>query len=117
MPLDQVAHDLAIAYINNRYGVTVTGTFSVDSTTNYDTGTVSNVTGQGGVETQRMPGPFEPQLVKVGTGERHLFGLGPEKTRLQETGAYQVDETFRRMIRDYQAAYDRFVHLLATEQR
>jgi hypothetical protein len=115
MPLDQVAHDLAIAYVNNRYGATVTGEFSVDSTTNYETDTVNEVSGRGSVETHRMPDPFEPQMVRVGTGERHLFGLGPEKTRLQRTGAYEVDDVFRRMISDYRAAYDRFVHLLEIE--
>ena len=64
MSVDQIAHDLAIAYINN--GAEVTGSFSVESTKNYDSDTVSDVSGQGKVTTKRLPGIFDPRMVSVG---------------------------------------------------
>jgi hypothetical protein len=112
MNADQIAHDLAIAYINNRYGVNVTGNFSVESSTNYESDTVRDVRGQGNVETHHLPDLSDLQMVRVGTGTRSLFGIGPEKTRLEPTGEYAVDSVFRSMIADYHNAYQRFLQLL-----
>lgn len=112
MNVDQVAHDLAIAYINNRFGAEITGTFTVSSSTNYDNDTVRDVVGEGTVTTERHPGPYDPELVRVGTGARSLFGIGPEKTRLEPTGAYAVDDIFRSMIDEYEHAFQRLVQLL-----
>lgn len=100
---DQIAHDLAMAYINNRYGAEVTGEFSVHTWDN-------DVTGSGTVETERLPDVEEIRMVKVGTGERHLFGLR-EKAKLIESG-YEVDRVFENMIEDYYNAYSRFLALL-----
>jgi hypothetical protein len=113
IPIEQVAHDLAIAYINNRYGIRVTGEFSVDSTKNYDMDVVKEVTGEGSVSTELLPDLDDPEMVRVGTGERHLFGLGPEKTKLVHTGAYEIDGVLRSMIDDYYRAYSRILALLA----
>lgn len=112
IPKEQIAHDLAITYLNNRYGVVVKGSFSVDSTTDYETDAVSDVTGEGSVETEFLPDLDEIETVSVETGERHLFGLGPRKTRLEQTGRYEVDPHLRRMIADYHKAYARFLELL-----
>jgi hypothetical protein len=90
----------------------VTGSFSVESSTNYESETVREVTGTGRVETERLPDVFDPEMVRVGTGTRHLFGIGPEKKRLEPSGAYAVDVVFRRMITDYNHAYQRFLQLL-----
>lgn len=112
IPIEQVAHDLAIAYINNRYGIRVIGEFSVDSTRNYEMDVVQEVTGEGSVSTELLPDLDDPETVRVGTGERHLFGLGPEKTRLVHTGAYEIDGVLRNMINDYYKAYARILELL-----
>lgn len=111
MDNDQIAHDLAIAYINNRCGVDVTGEFSVTSTTHMDDNAIDDVSGSGSVETLRLPDVDAPVMVKVGTGEKY-FRIGPEKKRWEVTGEFQVDSTFRSMINDYRAAYDRFMQLL-----
>lgn len=100
---DQIAHDLAIAYINNRYGAEVSGEFSV-STWERD------VTGSGQVETERLPDVNEIRRVRVGTGERHFFGLRERKT-WAESG-YEVDPVFANMIDDYYDAHARFLALL-----
>lgn len=108
---EQIAHDLAVVYLNNRYGVEVAGSFSVTSWTN-ERDVVNDVSGGGSVETERLPDLHTPETVRVGTGERHLFGLGPEKMRTVPTGGFEVDETFRRMIHDYHEAYTRILGLL-----
>lgn len=100
---DQIAHDLAVAYINNRYGAEVTGEFSVST---YD----RDVTGSGQVETERLPHVNKIRMVRVGTGERHFFGLR-ERTTSVESG-YEVDPVFENMIEDYYEAYSRFHALL-----
>src|SRR5687768_11371600 len=115
MNVDQIAHDLAIAYINNRYGVEVTGSFSVDSTRNYDNDTVREVSGEGDVTTERLPGIFDPHMVSVGTGKRHFFGVGPEKMRMEPTAEFAVDRIFRNMIADYRHAYERFLQVLESQ--
>lgn len=100
---DQIAHDLAMAYINNRHGAEVTGEFSVYTSDN-------DVTGSGTVETERLPDVNKIHMVKVGTGERYLFGLF-EKSESVESG-YEVDPAFENMIGDYYDAYSRFLVLL-----
>jgi hypothetical protein len=108
---DQIAHDLAIAYINNRYSVDVRGEFSVTSSTN-ENNAVDDVSGSGSIETTHLPDVNAPVMLKVGTGQRH-FRFGPEKTQWVPTDEFQVDRVFRDMINDYRAAYARFLQLLA----
>jgi hypothetical protein len=103
---EQVAHDLALAYVINRYGAEVTGQLDV-STSNGD------VSGSGEVTTQRLPGVDEARMVRVQTGEKRLFGL-VEKTKLVDSGEYAVDAVFIKMIDDYRNAYARFLELLAS---
>lgn len=112
MNKDQVAHDLAMAYIHNRYGAEISGEFSISSSKNYDVGAVDDVTGDGKVETHRLPDVFEPETTRVKTGERHFFGIGPAKTAEVPTGEYAVDRVFRRMIEDFDNAYARFSKML-----
>lgn len=100
---EQIAHDLAIAYVNNRHGAEVSGEFSVDT---WD----DKVSGSGKVETSRLPDVDAIRMVKVGTGEKYLFGLR-EKTELAAAG-YVVNGIFEGMIEDYYTAYSRFLELL-----
>lgn len=115
IPKEQVAHDLAIAYINNKYGINVTGTFSVSSSTGYQGDTLQDVSGEGDVTTEFLPDLDEVETVRVGTGERHLFGIGPEKTRRVATGRYAIDAHFQSMIHDYYGAYSRIIALLRSQ--
>lgn len=123
IPKEQIAHDLAMVYLSNRYGVRVTGDFSVSAsigsfealTQNDWTNTVrivDDVTGTGSVETENLPSLEDAVFRSVGTGEKFFFGLGPEKTRQVPTGELQVDEVFRNLIRDYQVAYGRILQIL-----
>jgi hypothetical protein len=106
---EQIAYGLAMAYINNRYGAEVTGAFSV--TTLGD-----DVTGSGAVQTERLPAVDSKLMIRVGTGEKHLFGLR-EKKMLVDSGTYEVDAIFRQMIDDYYGAYARFLELLERTPR
>lgn len=112
IPPEQIAHDLAIAYVSHRYGIRVTGEFTIDSYKDHATNCVDRVTGGGTVVTELLPALKDPVLQKVKTGERHLLGLGPEKTRLVPTGAYEIDSVFRAMISDYKEAYTRLLELV-----
>lgn len=113
MRREQIAHDLAIAYINNRYGVEVTGELSISSYTN-DDDVVKDVSGEGAVETQKHPGLHDQEMMRVGTGQRY-FGVGPERTKLVPTGRYEVDAILVSMIAEYRAAYWRILELLDGE--
>lgn len=104
MEKDQIAHDLAMAYVHNRFGAEVSGEFSVYTASD------SEVTGSGTVMTQRFPDVDELRMVKEGTGERYLFGL-LEKQRSVESG-YKVDQIFEAMIHDYFTAKAKFLDLL-----
>ena len=61
---EQIAHDLAIVYMKNRYGINVTGDFYI-----------SGASGSGTVKTESFPDASEPEYTKVKTGEKGLFGL------------------------------------------
>jgi hypothetical protein len=101
---EQIAHDLALAYVINRHGAEVTGEFDVST---YE----RDVSGSEKVETERLPDVDQPRMVRVGTGERRLFGL-VDKTKIVDSGEYAVDAVFNRMIDDYRRAYARFLELL-----
>ena len=103
---EQIAHDLAIAYITNRYGVDVSGSFTAS-------GSDGNISGYGEVTTEHLPDVDEIKKVKVGTGEKRFMGL-VEKKKWIEVG-YSVDEIFISMIADYKRAYERFLTLLNDE--
>lgn len=120
---EQIAHDLTMVYLNNRYGVRVTGDFSVSASIgSFETLTrsdwtdtvkiVDDVTGTGNVETENLPSLEDQVFTSVGTGEKYFFGLGPEKMQRVPTGELQVDEVFRNLIRDYQVAYARILQIL-----
>jgi hypothetical protein len=100
---EQVAHDLAIIYITNRYGVDVSGSFTAS-------GSEGNVFGSGEVTTKHLPDVDEIKKVKVGTGEKGFMGL-VEKKKWIEAG-YSIDEIFISMVTDYKKAYERILGLL-----
>jgi hypothetical protein len=100
---EQIAHDLAMAYVNNRHGAEVSGEFSVDT---WD----DSVTGSGTVETARLPDVHKIRMVEVGTGEKYLFGLFERKESVE--AGYEVNSVFEEMIEDYRNAYTRFLELL-----
>ena len=95
---EQVAHDLSMAYINNRYGIDVSGSFDV-----------SDGSGSGRVRTNHLPGANEIKKIKIGTGEKGF--LGREKKEWVESG-FLIDEIFINMMNDYQTSYSRFLELL-----
>ena len=101
---EQVAHDLALVYVINRYGAEVTGELNVST---YE----GDVTGSGTIKTERLPDVDEARMVRVETGEKRLFGL-VEKTKLVDSGEHAVDAVFIRMIDDYHSAYAKFLALL-----
>ena len=103
--IEQVAHDLAMVYINNRYGAQVTGEFQVGSTFDGD------ISGSGEVHTERLPDVDSERMVSIGTGEKYFFGRF-EKTRSVSSGEYLVDGVFREMINDYYDAYARLLELI-----
>jgi len=98
IPKEQIAHDLALAYINNRYGVDVSGDFFL-----------SDGDGSGSVSTTHLPSVDSPKTVKVGTGQKGFLGI-EKKQRVQ--AGYLVDDVFAKMINDYHVAYSRFLELL-----
>ncbi len=101
---EQIAHDLAVAYVINRHGAEVTGEFDVST---YE----RDVNGSGKVQTERLPDVDQPKMVRVETGEKRLFGL-VEKTRMVDSGEFAVDAVFNQMIDDYERAYARLLELL-----
>lgn len=103
---EQIAHDLAMVYVVNRHRAEVTGQFDVQTSGDRE------VTGDGHVETERLPDVDATRTVQVGTGERYFFGLF-ERTRGVNTGEYHVDPVFREMADDYRKAHARFLELLS----
>ena len=95
---EQIAHDLAIVYMKNRYGINVTGDFYI-----------SGASGSGTVKTERFPDASEPEYTKVKTGETGLFGLERKQKVLSGN---KVDPLFAEMVQNYYDAYFHFYQLL-----
>lgn len=91
----QIAHELAMVFITNRYGTKATGSFAG---------------GNGTIESSSLPATTEETFIKEATGERGLFGR--EKKENVKTG-YAVDDIFAEMVAEYKRAYDKFLALLA----
>lgn len=98
---EQVAHDLALVYLVNRYGPEVDGSFDV-----------TDGDGSGRVDTERLADVGTHKTMRVGTGEHGRVLFWREKKAYVETDEYQVDPVFRMMIRDYRDASSRFLELL-----
>ena len=104
---EQIAHELTMIYMNNRYGVDISGTFDVSTWDDL------KVSGSGSVKTDRFPSVKKSKYIKVGTGEKGFLGF--EKKKSVESG-YEVDGIFTEMIEDYYQAYSRFLQLLKEKE-
>lgn len=104
---EQIAHGLALAYVNNRFGPEVSGNLTV-STIN------GEASGGGNITTERLPGPDDRVKIKVRTGERYFFGL-IDKKALVDSNDLAVDPIFELMLSEYRRAYVRLLDLLTSE--
>ena len=104
---EQIAHDLTMVYLCNRYGIDVRGSLYVSGG-----GGGSDVTGDGEVVTDHFPTVDEPKYVKVKTGEKGIFGI-EKKQKIQD--GYLVDDLFEDMVKEYHQAYLRFYKLLESQ--
>ncbi|MBE6607030.1 MAG: hypothetical protein E7633_00540 [Ruminococcaceae bacterium] len=95
---EQIAHDLTIVYLNNRYGIDVEGYISI-----------SDGDGHGDVSTEKFPDISETNYKKVGTGERGFLGI--EKKVKVEDG-YKADSIINDMIEEYYQVFSRILSRL-----
>lgn len=103
---EQIAHDLAIVYLINRYGAEVVGRFDVS-------GDRESVSGYGNVGTLRMPDVDEERIIKVKTGNKKGFGPFMYNEKVKVADGYKVDRIFTEMIQDYKDAYTKIIELLS----
>ena len=99
---EQRAHDLAMVYISNRYGINIVGDMSISS---YG----ETITGTGEIETEHLPGTEEMKMETVRSGEKKWLGIDKTKTVMD---GYAVDSVFHEMVFDYLNAYKKFLKLL-----
>lgn len=92
---EKIAHDLAIVYLSNRYGVHLDNNFRIRGGDSL-----------GSIESSHFPSTDEPLYEKVDTGHKGFFG-GSKKERV-ETGR-KVDSLFAEILKDYRAAYEYFL--------
>ena len=104
---EQIAHELTMVYLSNRYGVDVKGDFIVNSSSSDQN--ITGVIGSGSVETNHFPKTKDPKFIKVRTGEKGFLGF--EKKEMVQSG-FLVDDIFSDMVDDYYSAYIRFLKLL-----
>ena len=95
---EQIAHDLSIIYLNNRYGIDVSGDFYID-----------DGSGSGEIGTEHLPDTKELKYKRVGTGEKGFLGI--EKKVNVEDG-HVVDDLFFDILKNYRYAYNHFLNLL-----
>ncbi|MBO5786766.1 MAG: hypothetical protein J6R45_05530 [Clostridia bacterium] len=95
---EQIAHDLTIVYLNNRYGISVEGDISVH-----------HGDGGGDITTRKFPDASQIKYIKVGTGEKGFLGI--EKKVKVEDG-YIADGIIDEMIKEYYQVYSRILNRL-----
>ena len=95
---EQLAHELTMIYMKNRYGINVNGSFYINDNN-----------GSGNIKTEHFPVVSEPQYAKVKTGEKGFLGL--EKKQKIQSGN-KVDSLFMEMVKNYYDAYSHFYRLL-----
>ena len=95
---EQIAHNLTVIYLSNRYGINVEGYISV-----------TDGNGSGNIDTEKFPDISEIKYVKVGTGERGFLGI--EKKIKVEDG-YKADIIIDKMISDYYQIFSRILSRL-----
>lgn len=95
---EQIAHDLTIVYLNNRYGIRVEGDISVH-----------HGDGSGNITTRKLPDVSQIKYIKVGTGEKGFLGI--EKKVKVEDG-YIADGIIDEMIKEYYQVYSRILNRL-----
>lgn len=98
---EQIAHELTMVYMNNIYGINVSGYFNF-----------SDGDGIGTVETSHFPDVSEISYSKVKTGEKGFLGI--EKKKKIPSGC-QVDPLFSEMVENYYGAYNKFLDLLSSK--
>lgn len=99
---EQIAHDLTMIYMKNKYGIDIAGDFSM-----------SGEYGSGTVTTKHFPSASEPQYIKVGTGEKGLLGI--ERKKKIQSGNI-VDNLFEEMVENYYEAYSHFYQILSSKE-
>ena len=95
---EQIAHDLTIVYLKNRYGINVSGNLSI-----------SGDIGSGEIHTDKLPSPSEIKYKKVGTGEKGFLGL--EKKDSIEDG-YKSDTVINELVQEYYQVYGRILKII-----
>lgn len=95
---EQIAHDLTIVYLNNRYGINVSGDFSS-----------SDGDGHGSVDTKKFPAVVEMKYKKIGTGERGFLGI-EKKVRVED--GFLADGIIDKLINEYYQTYERVLSRL-----
>ena len=92
---EQIAHDLTMVYLSNRYGINVDGYFSV-----------SDGDGSGNIDTEKFPCISEIKYKKVGTGEKGFLGL---EKKLKIEDGYKADDIIDKLIDEYYQTYKRIL--------
>jgi len=100
--VQQVAHDLTLVYLRNRFGAEVSGEFEVD-------GSDGSVHGTGSVSTSRLPGFDEIAMKRVPTGEKWL-GLFGKTTEIPD--GHAIDPVLEKLVDEYAAVYGKVLRLL-----
>ena len=95
---EQIAHNLTIIYLNNRFGVNVEGYISI-----------SDGDGGGNITTEKFPHISENKYKKVGTGEKNFLGI-EKKVKIED--GYQSDNIIDSMIEEYYQIFSRILSRL-----
>lgn len=98
---EQIAHDLTIIYLENKYGIHVTGDIYI-----------SGDSGNGTISTEHFPSVSEPDYIKVKTGEKGVFGLSKKQ---KVRAGNKIDPLFAEMVQNYYDAYTHFYRLLCEQ--
>ena len=93
---EQIAHELTMLYLYNRYGAWVTGDFS---------------RGYGSINNVRFPSVIDPNNVSIRRGKKGFLGTVSKEEMSSDEVAR---ENFEEIVAEYRQAYNIFLELLET---
>ena len=99
---EQIAHDLTMVYLNNYYGIDVSGELSIST---YD----DDTSGSGTISTTHLPGVGEKKNTKQGIWKRGFLGR-EKKTQIDDS--YIIDDFVDELVGNYIKIYTKILRKL-----
>lgn len=97
---EQIAHDLTMLYLYNRYGTIIHGSSTLNG---------------GSVNTVHFPKVTDPKFTWVRKRAKGFLGNIGLENEVKVQSGFAADENFEELVEEYRCTYERFLEALDNE--